>query len=468
MLLAADLAEADPTPARDVRAARQGDDRRRDRAPCADRARRHAAMPRRRATRSASCRRRSSRQPFGDGADGLHAARSTRRDRGHDRGRADRCVRRSRATRASSKTTCGDGSALPPACRGSRQRRPTCSCRRRRTGISSAASISRRAAIRARKSSRACNISAVSRSGFSRSMPTSSTWRPQRAFIRARSASRHAEPSSTRRRSPAGERRCSRSCNSRPPLPTTSRSARPGGPRLTRRPLPYEVPARADAADPFELGRCASPSSHSTRIRATPWCSPRTATSSMRAPRGLRTGGTTRAARRSSPVATSCRAARGSACRATAAGHSSPTCASPARFDPRAPSRGSLVPALLRDARPLGRRARSDRRRRAGLQRVQSRRGRCRDCRLRLQSRPARAGARDAASTAFPTPASTRRGRSSSARKAGLAAWVASGDDELDRLWPVLIDRTPADDRRAARTPGFRASASVCSRRRSS
>lgn len=28
--------------------------------------------------------------------------------------------------------------------------------------------------------------------------------------------------------------------------------------------------------------------------------------------------------------------------------------------------------------------------------------------------------------------------------KAGLAGWIASGDDALDRLWPVLADRTPA------------------------
>jgi uncharacterized protein with NRDE domain len=117
----------------------------------------------------------------------------------------------------------------------------------------------------------------------------------------------------------------------------------------------------------------------------------------------------------------------------------------PDRHDPGAPSRGALVPALLGDPRTPA---------------------------VALQALVAGAHgyngfnlvAADTASAAFgsnrgPHCVRLERGLHGVSNagldtpwpklvraKAGLAAWVASGDDALDRLWPVLIDRTPAAD----------------------
>jgi uncharacterized protein with NRDE domain len=115
------------------------------------------------------------------------------------------------------------------------------------------------------------------------------------------------------------------------------------------------------------------------------------------------------------------------------------------RFDPRAPSRGTLVPALLRDVHPPGK----------ALEKVvAAARG--------FNGFNLVAG--DAATAAFGSnrgPRAQALGRGvhgvSNAgldtpwpkllrAKAGLAAWIAAGDNELDRLWPVLADPTPASD----------------------
>ncbi len=109
----------------------------------------------------------------------------------------------------------------------------------------------------------------------------------------------------------------------------------------------------------------------------------------------------------------------------------------PSRFDPRAPSRGSLVPALLRDPRPPAEALEAIVGGAQRLQRLQSRRGRCRDAAFGSNRGPrAQALGRGIhgvsnAGLDTPWPKLVRA-------KAGLAAWVASGDDELDRLWPVL------------------------------
>jgi uncharacterized protein with NRDE domain len=115
----------------------------------------------------------------------------------------------------------------------------------------------------------------------------------------------------------------------------------------------------------------------------------------------------------------------------------------PDRHDPGAPSRGALVPALLGDPRPPA---------------------------VALQALVAGAHgyngfnlvAADAASAAFgsnrgPHCVPLERGLHGVSNagldtpwpklvraKAGLAGWIASGDDDLDRRWPVLADRTPA------------------------
>jgi uncharacterized protein with NRDE domain len=117
----------------------------------------------------------------------------------------------------------------------------------------------------------------------------------------------------------------------------------------------------------------------------------------------------------------------------------------PSRFDPLAPSRGSLVPALLRDPRPLAvafetivggahgyngfNLVAGD----AAMAAFGSNRG------PRAQALGRGIHGVSNAGLDTPWPKLVRA-------KAGLAAWVASGDDALDRLWPVLIDRTPAAD----------------------
>jgi uncharacterized protein with NRDE domain len=117
----------------------------------------------------------------------------------------------------------------------------------------------------------------------------------------------------------------------------------------------------------------------------------------------------------------------------------------PSRFDPRAPSRGKLVPALLRDARPLpdafeaivgGAQGYNGFNLVAG-DTATAAFGSNRGPRAQALGRGIHGVSNAGLDT--PWPKLVRA-------KAGLAAWVASGDDALDRLWPVLIDRTPAAD----------------------
>lgn len=117
----------------------------------------------------------------------------------------------------------------------------------------------------------------------------------------------------------------------------------------------------------------------------------------------------------------------------------------PGRFDPQAPSRGMLVPAILRDRRDV-RDALA-----AIVTEARSHNG------FNLV-------AGDAANAAFGSnrgPSTSPLGRGihgvSNAgldtpwpklvrAKAGLAAWAASGADEFDPLWSVLADQVPASD----------------------
>jgi uncharacterized protein with NRDE domain len=117
----------------------------------------------------------------------------------------------------------------------------------------------------------------------------------------------------------------------------------------------------------------------------------------------------------------------------------------PSHFDPRAPSRGKLVPALLRDARPLpdafeaivgGAQGYNGFNLVAG-DTATAAFGSNRGPRAQALGRGIHGVSNAGLDT--PWPKLVRA-------KAGLAAWVASGDDALDRLWPVLIDRTPAAD----------------------
>ena len=211
---------------------------------------------------------------------------------------------------------------------------------------------------------------------------------------------------------------------------------------------------------------CASPSSRSTRTRATGWWSRRTVTSFMPGRPRRRIGGANPAAWRSSPVATSSTAEPGSGWRAPADGRSSPTCASRAPVDPRAPSRGMLVPTLLRDRRPVGEAlhalvgAAQDYN---GFNLVAGDRATAAFGSNRGPSVPRSAPV----FTASPMPVSTRRGRNSSApSRASPAGWrrgvpnsIASG-----RCSPT---RRPLPTTNC-RTPALRASASACCRRRSS
>ena len=71
------------------------------------------------------------------------------------------------------------------------------------------------------------------------------------------------------------------------------------------------------------------------------------------------------------------------------------------------------------------------------------------------------------ASAACRTPDSIRLGRSSFRAKCRVAAWVASGSDDLDALLGVLNDRDVAPDG-CCRTPALHANGEGCCRRRSS
>jgi uncharacterized protein with NRDE domain len=117
----------------------------------------------------------------------------------------------------------------------------------------------------------------------------------------------------------------------------------------------------------------------------------------------------------------------------------------PSRFDPLAPSRGNLVPALLRDPRPLAvafeatvggahgyngfNLVAGD----AAMAAFGSNRG------PRAQALVRGIHGISNAGLDTPWPKLVRA-------KTGLAAWVTSSDEELARLWPVLDDREPAGD----------------------
>ncbi|MGE5171495.1 MAG: NRDE family protein [Rudaea sp.] len=116
----------------------------------------------------------------------------------------------------------------------------------------------------------------------------------------------------------------------------------------------------------------------------------------------------------------------------------------PGGHDPQAPSRGALVPALVRDTRPLADALGAlvaDARRYNGFNLVggQGLRGAFGSNR----GAPAHALARGIhgvsnARLDTPWPKVLRA-------KRGVAGWIARGDD-LERLFDVLADRTPADD----------------------
>ncbi len=117
----------------------------------------------------------------------------------------------------------------------------------------------------------------------------------------------------------------------------------------------------------------------------------------------------------------------------------------PGRHDSQAPSRGGLVPALLRDRRPVIDAMASivaDAQGYNGFNLVAGDAataafGSNRVPRAQALGHGIHGGSNAGLDT--PWPKLVRA-------KAGLTAWVASGDGELDRLWPVLVDRTPAAD----------------------
>jgi uncharacterized protein with NRDE domain len=117
----------------------------------------------------------------------------------------------------------------------------------------------------------------------------------------------------------------------------------------------------------------------------------------------------------------------------------------PLRHDANAPSRGALVPALLRDRRPIE----------VALGDVVSHAGAYNGFNL--------VGAHGSVaafgSNRGPQCVSLVRGVHGVSNagldtpwpklvraKAGVGAWVSAGDEHLERLWPVLIDTTPAGD----------------------
>lgn len=117
----------------------------------------------------------------------------------------------------------------------------------------------------------------------------------------------------------------------------------------------------------------------------------------------------------------------------------------PGRHDPNAPSRGALVPALLRDRRQIAV-ALSDLVSHAtayngfnlvGAHESIAAFGSNRGVHCVSVARGIHGVSNAGLDT--PWPKLVRA-------KAGVGAWVAAGDEDLDRLWPVLIDTTPAAD----------------------
>ena len=470
MLLVVRSGRADPAPALDVRAA------------CESRHRgRQGSL---RVCWASRCRRRDAARdalgvvvapmtavPFGADAtalalpDGRIFVVCRRRERPADpRGaRAERGDRRCRDWR---------WFASRPVCRRSRPPPPICSFRRPRTGTCLAASISRRAAIPARKSSRGCNISGGSRSGSSHSGPKRRTSRRRRGCFRRRlAASRRAAPSSTRR----PIRRRKRAAGGRAAGAVDANDVRLAcarGPLLVRRSLPYAVPdapraaraansvtRRADADVPRRHRARRAPALCRCR-RGQPGRIPRAAGANARtggpttegfallAGRDLRQGGTWLGVNRLD------------------AGRSSPTFANPGRHDADAPSRGALVPRCCAtratSTTPSRRSSRRVRPTTASTSPAAKERGR--------RSPPTVRRTRDhwpRASTAFRTRSSIRRGRSSRApRRASPRGrrWAATISMRSSRFSPTARSRTTTH----CPIRASRASASGCCRRRSS
>ena len=182
MVLAVRSRRADPPPFVDVRAARKG----RRSTMCSER---HgllgvAGSDAAARARRAGCRRRAAdrgpvrRRRQGAGATGRPHPRLVRR-----RDAVRSFTRRSRATRRLPTPRRGAGSASLPACRDhGRHVRPVRAAGRE-LGRRSAASASRRAAIPARRSSPACSISAGSRSACTRSARKRTTCAARRAAV---------------------------------------------------------------------------------------------------------------------------------------------------------------------------------------------------------------------------------------------------------------------------------------------
>ncbi len=172
------------------------------------------------------------------------------------------------------------------------------------------------------------------------------------------------------------------------------------------------------------------------------------------------------AAHRSSPAATSRKAARGSALRATDDGRSSPMCVSLralTRWRRRAEASCPRCCAIR--VRSLWRSKRSSAARAATTASISSQ-----AMLQRPRSAPIAARARrrsSAAFTAFPTPVSTRRGRSSSApRRGSRRGWRRAMKNLIDS-GPCSTTARPRATM-SSRTPEFRGNANASSRRHSS
>ncbi|MDQ2915964.1 MAG: NRDE family protein [Pseudomonadota bacterium] len=117
----------------------------------------------------------------------------------------------------------------------------------------------------------------------------------------------------------------------------------------------------------------------------------------------------------------------------------------PGRHDPHAPSRGALVPALLRDRRPIIDAMASivldaqgcNGFNLAGGEGIDAAFGSNRGSHAVVLGRGIHGVSNAQLDT--PWPKLVRA-------KAGLAAWAAAGRDDLDPLWSVLVDRTLACD----------------------
>ena len=117
----------------------------------------------------------------------------------------------------------------------------------------------------------------------------------------------------------------------------------------------------------------------------------------------------------------------------------------PGRHDPRAPSRGALVPAVLRDSRVASKAVESVVLQSAACngfnlvagERMDAAFGSNRAPRVRALA----AGIHGVSNAQFDTPW-PKLARA----KAGVAAWAAAGADHLASLFDVLADRAPAHD----------------------